>query len=165
MLNIRNHDNDTWNCEHVEENYTFIQNLCNFASKMDLKNWILLDNQSTTDIFCNSRILKDIRDTNENMTVFTNGGSLTTCKKGFLPGYGLVWYHPDAITNILSLNNVKRKWQVTYESDGYDRFTVHKPDKLVHFNCSLNGLYYHYTTNPSITLVNTVNENLEGFSQ
>ena len=65
----------------------------------------------------------------------------------------------------MSLNNVKSKWKVTYDSDGQDRFTVHKPDKLVHFDCSKNGLYYHDTQDQNITLINTIEENLQGFSK
>jgi len=37
------------------------------------------------------------------MTVYGNGGALTTNKKGTLQNYGEVWFHEDAITNILSL--------------------------------------------------------------
>ena len=139
--------------------------ICNYIGKNALKHWILLDNQSTADIFCNSNILQNIEDTDERMTIFTNGGSLSTCKKGYLNGYGEVWYHPDAITNILSLNNVKKKFRVTYDSNENDRFILHKPEKLVYFNCSSNGLYYHDTRSPDFTLVNTVEENKVGFSQ
>ena len=86
-------------------------------------------------------------------------------QKGILNGYGEVWYHPDAITNILSLNNVKKKWQVPYDSNGQDRFTVHKPEKLIHFDCSKNGLYFHNVLNQNVTMVNTVEENSQGFSR
>ena len=163
LLNIASVNNGSTHCGLVNEQYTFIQSISNFNGKNSLKNWILLDNQSTTDIFCNGNILKDLKDTNEKMIIYTNGGSLTTNKKGILPGYGPVWYHPDAITNILSLNNMKKKWKVTYDSENEDRFTVHKPEKLVHFKCSDNGLYFHDITNQSITLINTIAENLEGF--
>jgi len=33
-----------------------------------------------------------------------------------LPGYGTVWFYEDGIANILSLNNVKKKYCVTYDS-------------------------------------------------
>ena len=54
---------------------------------------------------------------------------------------------------------------MTYNTDGIDRFTIHKPGRDVHFNCSTNGLYVHDFTNRDITLVQTVQENLEGFSK
>ena len=84
--------------------------------------------------------------------------------KGHFGDYGEVWYHPKAMTNILSMTNVKKKYRVTYDSDGVDRFTIHKPNRLVHFNCSKNGLYYHDMDSRDITLVNTIEENTEGFS-
>jgi len=44
---------------------------------------------------------------------------------GHFLNYGDVWYHPDAITNILSLSNVKRKYIVTYDSSKENSFLVH----------------------------------------
>jgi len=41
-------------------------------------------------------------------------------KVGDLPGYGTVWFYEDSIANILSLNNVKKKYRVTYDSAAYD---------------------------------------------
>ena len=42
------------------------------------KNWILLDNQSTVDIFFNADLLKKIRKSSTKMTTVTNAGSNTT---------------------------------------------------------------------------------------
>ena len=49
-------------------------------------------------------------------------------KIGDLPGYGTVWLYKYGIANILSLNNVKKKYCVTYDSTAYDCFEVHKAD-------------------------------------
>ena len=38
-------------------------------------------------------------------------------------------------------------------------------NKEVLFNDSLNGIYYHDTEDRDLVLVNTVEENLEGFSR
>ena len=46
-----------------------------------------------------------------------------------------VWYNPEAISNIIILNNMKKKFKVTYDSDDC-RLAVHKPKKLIHFSCS-----------------------------
>ena len=147
-------------------NYSFIEHatVSNIDSKI-MRDWNLLDNQSTTDIFCNSRLLENIHDTNEKMTLHSNGGTLITTQKGILDGYGEVWYHPDAITNILSMSNVKQKYRVTYDSHGEDRFIVYRPNELLYFNCSANGLYFHDTMNKHVTLVSPISDNLEGFSQ
>jgi hypothetical protein len=98
-----------------------------------MRDWILLDNGSTVDIFCNPRLLKNIRETNVSMNISTNGGSFTTRTKGDLKGYGEVWYHPCALTNIISLSRLARKYRVTYDSTGTGKFTVHKNNELLHF--------------------------------
>jgi len=103
-------------------------NANSLPKRHNLRDLILLDNQSTVDIFCNKRLLKDIHVSDEYVTVHGNGGSLTTNKKGTLKNYGEVWYHEDAKTNILSLKNVRSKFQLTYVSHPKSIFTVHKPD-------------------------------------
>ena len=82
-----------------------------------MKNWILLDNQSTTDLFCNKEFLTNIHRSNESTAIHTNGGMLMVNQKGTLEDYGEVWYHPKAITNILGLVNVIKKYPVSYDSE------------------------------------------------
>ena len=72
--------------------------------------WILLDNQSMVNIFCNEDLLGDIKNTNQTMTIDTNGGSIATNQQGYLNNFGYVWYDKRAITNILSLAKVKEKY-------------------------------------------------------
>jgi len=61
-------------------------------------------------------MLTNIRDTKQDLTLHCNAGTTSISKKGDLKGYGTVWYHLDGIANILSLNNVKKKYKVTYNS-------------------------------------------------
>jgi hypothetical protein len=65
--------------------------------------WILLDNQSTVDVFHNADLLKNIRTGDGHMDIHCNAGVTRTNLIGDLPGYGQVWYHPNGIANILSL--------------------------------------------------------------
>ena len=44
-------------------------------------------------------------------------------------------------------------------------FTVHKPGQQLHFVMHKDGLHYYDTRNCEITLVQTVQENEEGYSQ
>ena len=109
---------------------------CSPSTKLNLRDLILLDNQSTVNIFCNKRLLKGIHISADTITVYGNGGALTANQKGTLRNYGEVWYHGDAITNILSLKRVGSKFKLTYVSHPESIFTVHKPDPQMSSGCT-----------------------------
>jgi hypothetical protein len=69
------------------------------------KNWILLDNQSTVNVFSHGDLLRNIKKTDRSMTIMCNVGVTKTNMIGEFPGYpGEVWYNPDGIAKILSLS-------------------------------------------------------------
>ena len=68
--------------------------------------WILLDSQSTIDVFSNPALLRDIHSIKTTMHINCNAGSKSTNLRGYLTGYGWVWYFPDGIANILSLSHM-----------------------------------------------------------
>ena len=117
--------------------FSFLQ-----PSKGIPKMWILLDNQSMIDLFCNPELLTDIREAGSSMRVSCNAGSRVTSRVGELRGYGNVWYDPSGIANILSFKNVCEKYEVTY--DPVRRvFVVTKPNgKVFVFKQSASGLHY-----------------------
>ena len=88
---------------------------------------MLLDNQSTVNIFCNGDLLTDIRWTNKSITIHTNGGETLVNTVRYFRGYGWVEYDPQGITDILSLKNMKSLYRVTYDSmsDNDGHFVVH----------------------------------------
>lgn len=127
------------------------------------EHWILLDNQSTIDIFRNRALLSNIRESTGTMTVHCNAGSRTTNLVGDLAGYGTVWYDPLAIANILSLKRVRDKYHVLYDSADRGTFLVIKPDgQTLEFAESDRGLYYldakDYNYKEGTLLVNTTEE-------
>ena len=73
--------------------------------------WILLDNQSTIDVFSNRNLLRGIHKINATMNIHCNAGSKQTSEIGVFPGYGRIWYHPTGIANILSLSQVRKRGQ------------------------------------------------------
>ena len=99
------------------------------------------------------------------MSVKGNGGSITTKKIRSIKKYGKVWFDKRTITNILCLKNVKHKYRVTYDSSTDGVFTVQKPGQHMHFVMHKDILHYHDSRNREITLVQTVQENEEGYSQ
>ena len=78
--------------------------------------WVLLDNQSTINVFSNSCLQKNIRKSDRDLVIFSTGGQTTTNLKGDLPGYWTVCFHPGGIATILSISKVTEKYRVYYDS-------------------------------------------------
>jgi hypothetical protein len=146
--------------------YCFVNQHCFLQGHTIPDSWILLDSQSTIDLFCNKRLLQNVRATEKTVRIHCNAGITTTNQQGELPGYGVVWYHPKGIANILSLARVKDRYPVTFNSRKGNEFIVHKTNGTTrHFKQSPTGLYYHDTSdNTGTALVNTVAENKANYS-
>ena len=62
---------------------------------------------------------------------------------GDLPGFGPAFFHKNDIANILSLSKVKKRYRVTYDSNGSNAFEVHKRDgEIRSFLDSDKGMFY-----------------------
>ena len=134
-------------------------------------NWILLDSQSTVDIFCNPRLVENINRVKDRMKIQCNAGTWVTNLVGDLPGYGAVWFDPRVIANVLSLKLVKEKYHIQYDSNGKDGFVVTKPNReRFKFILSSSGLHYLDTSNPdpnksdnTTLVVNTLAKNKKNY--
>jgi len=101
------------------EGFAFLHDdvVCSTQDKAGIpKTWILLDSQSTVDVFSNPRLLTNIHDSKTTLMLHCNAGKAILQQKGDLKGYGTVWYYPEGIAYILSLHKVQEKYKVTYDS-------------------------------------------------
>ena len=162
--------------EDHDTSFVFVQDVRNVQTQHGGRlppDWILLDNQSTVDVFTSQHLLKNIRRSKKDMFIHCTAGVAKTNLIGDLPGYGTVWYHPNGIANILSLSKVKEKYRVTFDSEINNQFIVHHTDGTQQiFQQSSRGLYFLDTsltpqpvtvTNGTV-LVTTVADNASNIS-
>ena len=161
-----------WINVNVNSNVCGSINLSQYeAFESYLRTWLLLDTASTDDIFCDESQLDDIHEVKEVLALNTNAGTIYTNLKGTLPGYGLVWYCPHAITNIISFKNTRKKFLIKYEEE-QDVFKVLTKNNVIKFEASKEGLYYLDLTldhskkeeTTGVALIQTVDENLQGYT-
>jgi hypothetical protein len=137
--------------------------------KIDLREVILLDTQSTMGLFCNAALVSKTCKSTTNMRLKINGGTMVLTRKATMPGYNKdVWFSTRAITNMIALSNLIQKYRVTYESDD-NMFVVHRESKgkpNMEFCMHKCGLHYYDPRNEKhIAFVNTVSENKKGFTK
>ena len=133
---------------------------------------ILLDSGSTISVFKDQDYLRDIKDTKRKLVMETNVGSRTISKQGTIPGHGPVWIDTEAISNLLSLNDlVKKGHHVKYDSHVGDWFdVVTKSGVWLQFPADERGLYVKEKMN-AIRKRNekqktaNVNTTIEGFTR
>ena len=101
------------------------------------------------------------------MTVQGNGGIIAVNHKETFPVYKKdVWFSKYAITKIIAIKTFIKQYQVTYDSTN-QIFVVHreyqeKPN--IKFKIQKYGLHCYNTTDKSVTLINIISGNKQGFS-
>jgi hypothetical protein len=104
-------------------------------------NLVLLDSQSTVDLFTNPEHMHNICPATKPINVHCNKGTLTTSKEADF-GDTPVYFNDRGIANVLSLYCLGKKFQVTYDSN--DRggvFHVHTMKGIVEFKPTNKGLH------------------------
>ena len=128
--------------------FTQLYDLSNIANSMD--KMLILDSGSSVDMFCNTKLLENVRERNP-LNLSTNGGNFTATMEGTCPRYGDVPVNTDAVTNIMALGSLSDKYRVTYDNKVDDAFYVHTPEKTVRFGRNEANLYVHTPTTLSGT--------------
>ena len=84
-------------------------------SGLNLRQVILLDTQSTVNLFCNQNLATDIKESTTTMTVQSTDEKLVVRHKATIPGYKhRVWFSDKGIADILSVKNVRDQYWITY---------------------------------------------------
>jgi hypothetical protein len=112
-----------------------------FAQTVNMIELIRLDNDSTDTVFCNPKYVPNIRDLEDSLSISTNGGVMKSHQKCDIPHIKDVWYNENAMTNIISMNDMKNKFCVMIDLKEELALLVHIPKKIVKFKQSSNGLY------------------------
>jgi hypothetical protein len=134
----------------------------------DLRAVVLLDNQSTVDIFCNKEFVSNIRLAPEPLILKSKGGELIVHHIADAVDYDEpVWFSKKAITNIFTLKKMKKQYKVTYNSEE-ESFLVHGetaglPNLL--FKEHANGLHFFDPKQPDFAFVEMVELNMQLFSK
>ena len=75
----------------------------------NMKDVILLDNQSKVDYFCNQNFVQEITPSMQTMILQTNAGNKLTSHKAKVPNYGGVWFDIEGMANIFSFAKMEDK--------------------------------------------------------
>ena len=157
------------NEEHIFVQRTLNQRLGTMFAQSKAKinpRWILLDNQSTVDLFYNPDLLTDVKTVDDHITVHCNAGDVVVNMMGLLPWYGWVWFYPDGIANILSLFRVAQRFHVEYDSTRSGSFTVWKDDgSSREFKPGTKGLYYYDCDEQTEVILVSGHDNVDGITR
>jgi len=98
------------------EGFEFLHNdvVCSTQDKAGIpKTWILLDSQSTVDVFSNPRLLTNICKSKIMLMLHCNAGKAIVTKKGDLRGYGIHMGKQARKTDVICKTKNSTIWDIT----------------------------------------------------
>lgn len=170
-------DSTNNNSEKEDSNITIVHNTIQADCFMQQgraklpQQWLLLNSCSTINIISNRRLLRDLQPAKNPILVHCSAGIVQLMQQGRLLDYPeLVWYHPNGIANILSLNKTSQYYHVTMDTKTDPNITVHihKGNTIVFRPCH-RGLYHDRIPNRATqknmwSIMQTVEQNKEGYT-
>ena len=152
--------------------YFFCQHSSQSSSGLS-KDWLLLDSQSSTDMFCSKKYLCNIKLAKHATIIHFNVGSIQAMDEGIFDsdifGDIPIKCNPRGICNLISLKTMKKLFPITYQSSPDDgentAFQVHATHGIIEFKPCNEGLHYmdlmkHSTT--ETLCIQTVQGNYKG---
>ena len=120
----------------------------------------MLDSGANCGIFKNAQLLTNMHETDCQAIISGIGGKLTTNVVGVFNGTSTVFFHPEAIANILSQSSQEhdKGTSITYH-DKQEEYTVQHEECDALLFARLGGLYCYDASNPKVIANNTVEEN------
>ena len=94
-------------------------------------------------MFYNPLLLKFIKEVDQTVDIHCNTDTATINKVEYLKGYGMVWFNPNGIVNILSLHRVIYRYHVQFDSRAGNKFIVcHNDGSSREFLAGPRSLHY-----------------------
>ena len=142
------------------------------------ESWILLDSQSTYNVFKNRNLLTDVCWAPHPAVIHSQGGSTEVTHWGIFGSIKNVWLDENGIANILSLAKMNKTSCIVYDSENGNTFIVYVPGQPYpwSFTQSKEGLFYYDLNEKPFTghtdkalaqyaCVETVFENMQGYTR
>ena len=130
-IDQKNQSSTISSSESKQQGWASVHVVCNQGHHM--KNKIILDSGSSTTLFCNNNYCNKIKTTKDPIDIHKNSGIIQVKESCKVPQIGKSYYAKNAMTNIIGLANMRKKFRITYDSDKEAAFFVHTPTKVIKF--------------------------------
>ncbi|KAL7460225.1 hypothetical protein ACHAXS_000688, partial [Conticribra weissflogii] len=129
-----------------------------------------LDTCATYSSCINQEYLINLQKMEKGLHGHCNAGTTYTDQRGYF-GSLKMWFNPSGIANLISFDQLERLYDISYCTRGTNKaFIVHTPDGDITFQRDSMGLPYinakdMLSSKGGICLINTVQQNYEGFTK